>query len=81
VVPLEVKINRHKEHIEVAVIDLNEIDIFLGHNWLIKHNSEVNWKEGKIQFPRCSGLCKIKHQDIKFKTRRIQAMETNDKNQ
>ena len=40
--PLEVKINKHKEHLEVAVTDLNETDMFLGYNWLVKHNSEVN---------------------------------------
>jgi len=78
---LEVKINKHKEYIEVAVMDLNGTDMFLGHNWLVKHNLEVNWKEGKIQFTRCPGLYRIKHQDIKFKTRRIQAMEKNDKDQ
>ena len=48
VAPLKVKINRHKEYIEVAVIDLNRMDIFLEYDWLIKHNSEVSWKEGKI---------------------------------
>ena len=76
---LEIKINGHKEYIKVAVIDLNSTDIFLGHDWLVKHNPEVNWKEGKIQFTRCPGSCRMKHQDIKFKTRRIQATETNDK--
>ena len=45
---LEVKINEHKEYIEAAVMDLNGIDMFLGHNWLVKHNPEVNWKEDKI---------------------------------
>jgi len=48
VAPLEVTINEHKEHIEVAVTDLNGMNMFLGHNWLVKHNPEVNWKEGKI---------------------------------
>jgi len=32
VAPLEVEINGHKEHIKVAVTDLNEMDMFLGHN-------------------------------------------------
>ena len=45
---LEVKINRHKEQLEAMVIDLNSIDMFLGHDWLVKHNSEVNWKDEKI---------------------------------
>ena len=42
VVSLEIKINRHKEQLEAIVIDLNGTDMFLGHNWLVKHNSEVN---------------------------------------
>jgi len=40
---LEVEINRHKEDINVAVTYLNGIDIFLGYDWLVKHNLEVNW--------------------------------------
>jgi len=24
-------------------MDLNGIDMFLGYDWLVKHNSEVNW--------------------------------------
>ena len=39
---LEVKINRYKEHIEAVVTNLNRTDMFLGHNWLVKHNPEVN---------------------------------------
>ena len=34
---LEVKINGHKKHLKAAVMDM-----FLGHNWLVKHNPEVN---------------------------------------
>jgi len=60
----------------VAVTDLNRTDKFLGHNWLVKHNLKVNWKNGTIKFMRCSESCKKKHQDIKFKTRRTQATET-----
>ena len=29
---------------------------------------------------RCPGSCKIKHQDIEFKTRRIQTIETTEQN-
>ena len=57
VVPLKVEINGYKEYIEVVVMDLNKIDIFLEYDWLVKHNPEVNWKEGKIQFTKCSGSC------------------------
>ena len=61
VTPLEVEINRHKEQLEAVVTDLNSMNMFLEHNWLVKHNPEVNWKDGKIWFIRCPGSCRIKH--------------------
>jgi len=70
VAPLEIEINGYKEQLEAAVIDLNGTDMFLGHDWLIKHNSEVNWKNRTIKFTRCPGSCKIKYQDIEFRSRR-----------
>jgi len=42
VVPLEVEINGHKKTLEAAVMNLDRTDIFLGHDWLVKHNLEVN---------------------------------------
>jgi len=42
VVPLEIKINSHKEQLEVAVMNLDRMDMFLDHDWLVKHNPEVN---------------------------------------
>jgi len=42
VAPLEIKINRHKEQLEAAVTNLNGMNIFLGYDWLVKHNLEVN---------------------------------------
>ena len=74
--PLEVEINRYKEQLKATVTDLNGTDMFLGHDWLVKHNSEVNWKNGMIKFTRCPESCMMKYQDVRFKTRRIQAMET-----
>jgi len=41
-IPLEIEINGHKETLEAAVMDLNKMDMFLDHNWLVKHNLEVN---------------------------------------
>ena len=76
VVPPEIEINGHKKILEAAVIDLDETDMFLGHDWLIKHNSEVNWKNGTIKFTRYPGSCTMKHKDIEFKTRQTKAIET-----
>ena len=48
IVLLEIKINGHKEQLEAAVMDLNRTDMFLGYDWLVKHNPEVNWKNRTI---------------------------------
>jgi len=64
VAPLEVEINGHKETLEAAVMDLDRMDMFLGHDWLVKHNPEVNWKNGTIKFMRCTGNCTMIHKDI-----------------
>jgi len=42
VVPLEIEINGHKGKLEAAVMDLDGMDMFLGHDWLVRHNLEVN---------------------------------------
>jgi len=64
VVPLEIEIDGHTEQLEVAVTNLNGTDMFLGHDWLVKHNPEVNWKNGTIRFTRYSEHCTMKHEDI-----------------
>jgi len=76
VAPLEIEINGHKETLEAAVMDLDRTDMFLGHDWLVKHNPEVNWQNGVIKFTRFPGNCKMKHKDIQFKARRTKTMET-----
>ena len=55
--------------LEAAVMDLDGTDMFLGHDWLVKHNSEVNWKNGTIKFTRCPGNCTMTHKDIQFNSR------------
>ena len=75
VAPLEIKINGHKEQLEAAVTDLNRMDMFLGHDWLVKHNPEVNWKNGTIKFMRCPESCTMNHEDIRFKIKRTKAIE------
>jgi len=78
VAPLEVEINRHKKTLEATVMDLDGTDMFLGHDWLVKHNLEVNWKNGTIKFTRCLRNCTMKHEDIQFKSKRTKVTETMD---
>jgi len=69
VAPLEIEINRHKETLEAAVTDLDGMDMFLGHDWLVKHNPEVNWKNRTIKFTRCPGNCTMTYKNIRFNSR------------
>jgi len=75
VAPLEIKVNSYKKQLEAAVTDLNGIDMFLRHDWLVKHNPEVNWKNRTIKFMRCPGSCIMKYEDIRFKTKRTKTIE------
>jgi len=78
VVPLEIEINRYKEKLEAAVMDLDGMDMFLRHDWLVKHNLEVNWKNSTIKFTKCPENCTMEHKNIQFKSRRTKATETMD---
>ena len=78
VAPLEVEINGHKETLEAAVMDLDGMDMFLGHDWLVKHNLEVNWKNRTIKFTRCPGNCTMIYKDIRFNSRQTKDTETKD---
>ena len=69
VAPLEVEINGHKEILEAAITDLDGMDMFLEHDWFVKHNPEVNWKNSTIKFTRCPGNCTMTHKDIRFNSR------------
>ena len=76
VAPLEVEINGHKETLEAAVKDLDGTDMFLGHDWLVKHNPKVNWKNSTIKFTRCPGNYTMMHKDIRFNSRQTKEMVT-----
>ena len=56
---LKLKINRHIEWINAEITDLNNMNIFLGYNQLVKYNPEVNLNIETIQFTRCLRECKI----------------------
>ncbi len=46
-------IGEHTERIDLAVTELGDRQIFLGHDWLTRHNPIVNWKLGRLMFARC----------------------------
>ena len=73
--PLEIEINGHKKKLEVAVTDLDGTDMFLEHDWLVKHNPKVNWKNGTIKFTKCLGNCTMTHKDIRFNSRQTKEVD------
>ncbi len=43
-------IGDHTERINLAITNLKDRDIFLGHDWLVRHNPLINWQTGKMIF-------------------------------
>ncbi len=52
-VELKLTIRGHTEWIDLTVTNLGKKDIYLGHDWLKRHNPAINWKTGSIIFGRC----------------------------
>ena len=44
------RIRDHSEQIAMAMSNLSTHPIFLGYNWLRKHNPQINWKVKTLQF-------------------------------
>ncbi len=45
-VELSLTIGEHHKRIDLAVMNLGKKDIYLGHDWLKRHNPSVNWERG-----------------------------------
>ena len=48
---------RHKEYIEMAIINTGNHDILLGTNWLKAHNPSIDWTWNKLILNRCTNSC------------------------
>ena len=60
---------------------LNSTDMFLGYNWLVKNNPEVNLNIETIQFTKCPKSCKTPYQDVLFRNRKLQLIDNQEKQQ
>ncbi|SJL17084.1 uncharacterized protein ARMOST_20626 [Armillaria ostoyae] len=52
-VEVRLTIGNHEERIDLAVTDLGAKDLYLGHDWLKRHNPVINWETGTVIFGRC----------------------------
>jgi hypothetical protein len=50
-------IQDHVERIQLAVANLGKTELFIGHEWLKKHNPSVDWKTSALTFDRCPEEC------------------------
>jgi hypothetical protein len=63
-VQIKMNIDGHKENIDSVVTQLDSADIFIGYDWLTKHNLTINWENSIIKFTRCPPEYKTQHHDI-----------------
>ena len=59
----------HKEKATFEVCDLGKCPLIIGFTWLHKHNPDINWRAGNIEFTRCPSECNV----AKAKKRRAKA--------
>ncbi len=47
-------IGEYHKRIDLTMTNLGKNNIYLGHDWLKRHNPSVNWERGTIIFGRCN---------------------------
>ena len=61
--PIEntVKVNiyyqRHRERMEINIIEEQKWNVILGILWLVHHNPEIDWRTGKVKMTRYPEEC------------------------
>lgn len=63
---IQIDIGGHKETVNALVSDISSADVFLGYDWLVKHNPEIDWEHQEVKFSRCPNNCTIPHETIHF---------------
>ena len=53
VVKINMTIGDHQELIQLSVTNLGNHNLFLGYDWLQKHNLTINWKDSLINLQNC----------------------------
>ena len=47
----------YRERIEIDVIGEQKWKVILGMLWLVRHNSEIDWRTGEVKIMRCPEEC------------------------
>src|ERR1700683_623308 len=60
-VELEMIFSDHKELMTLYATSLGKDSIFIGHDWLKKHNPDIDWTTGEVNMTRCPKTCGYQH--------------------
>ena len=55
---LTVSVGKHAEKLWCAVMCLGKVPLILSHDWLRKHNPDIDWTTGDVKLSRCPPKCK-----------------------
>ena len=58
---MNMTISDHQELIQLSVTNLGNHNLFLGYDWLQKHNPTINWKDSLINLQNCRQWCRKIH--------------------
>jgi len=58
VIEIHMTMSDHQELIQLLVINLGNHDLFLGCDWLQKHNLSINWRNSSISLQNCQQWCR-----------------------
>ena len=54
---LRMIIQDHEEEITFAISDLGSANVYIGHEWLKRHNPDIDWKNARVFMDRCPHTC------------------------
>jgi hypothetical protein len=74
-VELIMGVRMHRESIRLLVTGLGKARIFIGYDWLFKHNPEINWRDQVIKFSRCPSECNMKGTETSEGVQKEEALE------
>ena len=49
----------HREKVTFKICDLGKVNLIIGFTWLKKHNPEIDWSTGEIEFTQCPSECNM----------------------
>lgn len=58
---------QHENHVEwmwLMILNIRNSRVVLRHNWLVRHNPQINWRTGEVKLNSCPEECKKWQQRI-----------------